>query len=140
VELTKTRKLCCHAGCLKSSNFGEWRTDRLAGGSLAQNSLFLDLWFVILALATLNFGFAYGMGNSSSLERWTGDGTAAIWLVLLHELGHSLVARSQGIKVNSITLFFFGGIAAIEESKLLDKPFNGDRRSNGQHRFVCATL
>ncbi len=34
--------------------------------------------------------------------------------VVLHELGHSLVAISQGIKVNSITLFLFGGVASID--------------------------
>ncbi len=86
-------------------------------GSLFGIPLFLDpLWFLILALATLNFGVAYlEWGN---VLAWSAGSVMALLLfgsVLLHELGHSLVARSQGIKVNSITLFLFGGIAAIEE-------------------------
>jgi Zn-dependent protease len=33
----------------------------------------------------------------------------------VHELAHSLVARVKGIKINSITLMIFGGIASMEE-------------------------
>jgi Zn-dependent protease/predicted transcriptional regulator len=35
--------------------------------------------------------------------------------VLMHELAHSLVARYKGIRINSITLMIFGGIASMED-------------------------
>ncbi|MBD2436262.1 site-2 protease family protein [Nostoc sp. FACHB-110] len=95
-------------------------------GTLFGIPLFLDpLWFVILGLATLNFGVAYQEWGATIA--WSAGIVMALLLfasVLLHELGHSLAARSQGIKVNSITLFLFGGIAAIEEeSKTPGKAF-----------------
>ncbi len=95
-------------------------------GSLFGIPLFLDpLWFVIFGLATLNFGFAYQ--DWGTVLAWSGAVAMSLLLfasVLLHELGHSLAAKSQGIQVNSITLFLFGGIAAIEEeSKTPGKAF-----------------
>jgi len=35
--------------------------------------------------------------------------------VALHELSHSFVARSKGMKINSITLMLLGGVAQMEE-------------------------
>lgn len=35
--------------------------------------------------------------------------------VFIHELAHSLIARSRGIRINSITLLIFGGVASMEE-------------------------
>ena len=97
-------------------------------GSILGIPLYLDTsWFVIVLLVT----FVYG-SNPLWREQW-GDGSWLIGLamalllfgsVLLHELGHSLVAQSQGIQVNSITLFLFGGIAAIDqESKTPGQAF-----------------
>jgi Zn-dependent protease len=90
-------------------------------GSLFGIPLFLDpSWFLILALFTilnaLDFYPQFGAAIAGSL------GLAIALLlfgsVLLHELGHSLAAQSQGITVNSITLFIFGGVASIDrESK-----------------------
>lgn len=86
-------------------------------------------WFVIVALATVANGLAWQSGYPDwAVGVAWGTGLAMALLlfgsVLLHELGHSLVALSQGTKVNSITLFLFGGLAAIdEEGKTPGKTF-----------------
>ncbi|HEY9781042.1 MAG TPA: site-2 protease family protein [Leptolyngbyaceae cyanobacterium] len=86
-------------------------------GSLFGIPLFLDpLWFIILTFVTFNFGLNYlQWGNVLAGSAGLVMALLLFGSVVLHELGHSIVARSQGIKVNSITLFLFGGIAAIEE-------------------------
>ncbi len=60
-----------------------------------------------------------GFGNiEDSLIRYTSGTLVTLILfscVLLHELGHSYVAKKYGIGIKSITLIIFGGIASMEE-------------------------
>ncbi|TVQ20066.1 MAG: site-2 protease family protein [Leptolyngbya sp. DLM2.Bin15] len=79
-------------------------------------------WFIVLGLITLTYSgqLALVFPELGALA-WVLGLAAALMLfasVLAHELGHSVVAISQGIEVNSITLFIFGGLASLgEESK-----------------------
>lgn len=99
-------------------------------GSLFNIPLFIDpSWFFIVALVAFLDGLAWQelYPEWGPILSW-GSGLALALLlfasVLMHELGHSLVARSQGINVKSITLFLFGGIASIEqESKTPGQAF-----------------
>jgi len=76
-------------------------------------------WFVIFALLTWILADSYyptEFKDWPTLLYWFMGVVTAIMLfvsVLLHELGHSVVALRYGIPVRSITLFVFGGVAQI---------------------------
>ncbi len=77
-------------------------------------------WFLVLGLVTLTYGgeLASVFPQLQGITPWLLGLITALLLfasVLAHELGHSFVAISQGIKVNSITLFIFGGLASLEK-------------------------
>ncbi len=77
-------------------------------------------WLLILLLVVWNLSFAFSQMHPDwglTLSITMGVIAALIFFlsVLLHELAHSLVAKKQGIPVDSITLFLFGGVANIRE-------------------------
>ncbi len=77
--------------------------------------LILPVFAFYFAVNSPPFGF-----NDVSLAiiRYALSLSAAISLfvcVLLHELGHSAVAKRHGTNIQSITLFLFGGVSAMEE-------------------------
>lgn len=76
-------------------------------------------WFLVLAIVTWDYGNELGLAFPQlGGVAWVLGLITALLLfasVLAHELGHSFVAIRQGIPVNSITLFLFGGLASLEE-------------------------
>jgi Zn-dependent protease/CBS domain-containing protein len=90
-------------------------------GSIFGIPLLIDSsWLFIVGLLALSNGIAWQNSYPAwaTWQAWSAGLAMALLLfgsVLVHELGHSLVAKAQGTKVNSITLFLFGGMASIDE-------------------------
>lgn len=78
-------------------------------------------WLIVFALV------AWSLAVGFFPQQFPGWSPGAYWLVgaisslllfgsvLLHELAHSLVAKSEGMPVRSITLFIFGGVSNIQK-------------------------
>ncbi|MGK7923350.1 MAG: site-2 protease family protein [Trichodesmium sp.] len=89
-----------------------WRIGKLFGIPLLLDFSWLIIFLWVAYINSQDYQKEWGFF-------WAGTGGFVIALLLfgsvfLHELGHSLVAISQGIKVNSIALFLFGGVTGID--------------------------
>ncbi|MGV1049906.1 MAG: site-2 protease family protein [Solirubrobacterales bacterium] len=95
--------------------FRSVRVGRLAGIPIGVQ----PLWLVIVALITWSLGAvyypdqvdgiaplaAYGLGLLSALLLFAS--------ILLHELGHAVVARRNGVEIEEIDLWLLGGVARM---------------------------
>lgn len=76
-------------------------------------------WFLVLGLVTWTLARNYFPSQLQGVPGWMywpmGLVAASLLFtcVLLHELGHSLVARVAGIPVARVRLFLFGGVAQM---------------------------
>lgn len=94
-----------------SSSF---KIGKISGISIAVHPTWLiAVVFIAWTIASL---FERQFPTWSTTQQWTGAIVGALSLfasVLVHELGHSIVAQRLGMPVDGITLFIFGGVSQI---------------------------
>ena len=77
-------------------------------------------WIIIFVLITMSLGAQFTAQHPqwTPTQHWSiGVLTSLVFFasILFHELSHSMVARAYKIRVDSITLFVFGGVARISQ-------------------------
>lgn len=93
------------------------------GGSIKLGRIFgirigvTPSWFIVLfvVISLVSSSFRAVLGGSDTQAYGVAVAATLLFYVslILHELGHALVARREGIEVERIDLWFFGGMAQI---------------------------
>ena len=94
---------------------GSFKLATLAGIDIRLHYTWLLAFFLIAWSLALGY-FPMSGQEQGPVTYWVLGVAAALLLfasVLVHELGHSLVAGSRGLRVDNITLFIFGGVSNI---------------------------
>jgi len=98
------------------------RTDRIQIARVMGIPIYVHFsWVIIFGLIvwTLSTGYFPAQYPDLPASSYWAKGLVASLLfftsILLHELGHALVALRHGLRTRSITLFIFGGVAQLEK-------------------------
>jgi len=98
------------------------RTDHVQIARVIGIPIYLHFsWLIIFGLIawTLSTGYFPAQSPDLPASSYWGKGLVASLLffvsIVLHELGHAVVALRQGLRTRSITLFIFGGVAQLEK-------------------------
>ena len=105
------------------SNGGRPDPNRSAGGGIPMGAPFgipivvSPTWFLIAAFITYYFGQQISDDAFGNWRYGIAFGFAVLLYlsVLLHELAHSVVAKSFGLPVRRIVIYFLGGVSEIEK-------------------------
>jgi Zn-dependent protease/CBS domain-containing protein len=95
---------------------GDFELGRIAGIRIGINWS----WLVVFALIVWTLASTVfpnqnpGLSDSTYLAMAVVAGLLFFGSLLLHELGHALVARREGMEIEGITLWLFGGVAKFK--------------------------
>lgn len=98
------------------------RTDHLQIARVFGIPIYLHFsWLIVFGLIVWTLSTGYFPAHYPDLpasSNWAKGLVASLLFfvsILLHELGHALVALRHGLRTRSITLFIFGGVAQLEK-------------------------
>jgi Zn-dependent protease/CBS domain-containing protein len=98
--------------------WSSFRLGRIAGIEFGVNWS----WFVVFALIVWTLASGVFPSTNPGLSKWTHVAMAIVAAflfflsILMHEFGHALQARREGIEIDGITLWLFGGVARFKGS------------------------
>src|SRR5687768_12290490 len=93
-----------------------FRLGRILGVRVGVNwSVLVVAWLLAWSLASTTLP-EQSPGHSDAAYWITGIFAAVVFLasILAHELGHAYAAHHNGVEVNDITIWMFGGVARLK--------------------------
>lgn len=92
-----------------------FRLGRIAGIPIGVNWTWLFVFVLFVSSLSSSVFPASNPGLGSATYAAMGIAAALLFFgsLLLHELGHALVARREGVEIEGITLWLFGGVARL---------------------------